>query len=98
MVMSVQVHEKTYRRDTWEYHTVDSWYLATPPEHYHTHICHIKTTINDQFTDIVHFSHKKLTRPTVTHENKIMAEILDCAKATKNLGNGNGYDEMKQLV
>ena len=31
--ISVQVHEKTDKRSTWAYHTVDRWYFATSPEH-----------------------------------------------------------------
>ena len=98
MGMSVQVHEKTDKRGTWAYNTVDGWYLATSPEHYRTHRCHIKTTRNEQLTDTVHFSHRKLTQPTITHADKVMAEVADCAKSIKNLGNGNGSKEMKQIV
>ena len=61
MGMSVQVHEKTDKRGTWAYNTVDGWYLATSPKHYRTHRCHIKTTRNEQLTDTVHFSHRKHT-------------------------------------
>ena len=44
------------------------------------------------------FSHKKITRPTITHADKIMAAIVDCAKAINNTGNSNGTDEIQQLV
>ena len=37
-------------------------------------------------------------RPTITHADKVMAGISDCAKAIKNLGNGKGSEKMKQLV
>ena len=81
--ISVQVHEKTYKRGTWVYHTVEGWYLATSPEHYRTHICHIKSTNSERFTDTIHFNHKKITRPTITHADKVMAAISDCTKAIK---------------
>ena len=61
------------------------------------HWCHIKTTSNELFTDTVKFSHKKITRPTITHADKVMAEIADCDKAIKTLGNGNGSYEIQQL-
>ena len=32
MVISVQVHEKTDKRGTWAYHTVNRWSLATSPK------------------------------------------------------------------
>ena len=39
-----QVHEKTDKRGTWAYHSVDGWYLITSPEHYRTHNYRIKHT------------------------------------------------------
>ena len=98
MGCEVQLHEKTDKRGTWAYHSLDGWYLATSPEHYCTHICHIKTTNIERFNDTAQFSHKIITKPTITHANKIMAAIADCAKAIKNMGSNNGADEMKQLL
>ena len=73
MGCEAQVHEKTDKSGTWAYHSVDGWYLATSPEHYRTHLCHIKTTNSESFTDIAQFSHQNITKPTITHANKIMA-------------------------
>ena len=70
----------------------------TSPEHYRTHRFHIKSTNSKRFADTIHFNHKELTRPTITHADKVMAAIADCAKAIKNLGNGNGGEEMRQLI
>ena len=53
MGCEAQVHEKTKKRGTWAYHSVDGWYLATSTEHYRTHLCHIKTTNSERFTDTV---------------------------------------------
>ena len=61
MGISVQVHEKTGKRGTWAYHTLDGWYLETSTEHYRTQRCHIKSTNNKRFTDTIHFKHKNLT-------------------------------------
>ena len=85
--ISVQVHKKIDKRGTWAYHIVNGWYLATSLEHYRTHRCHIKSTNSEHFTDTIHFNHKNFTRPTTTHDEKVMAEISDCAKAIKDLGN-----------
>ena len=98
MGMSVQVHKKTDKRGTRGYHTVDGWYLATSPEHYRTHRRHIKSINNKLFTDTIHFSHINLTQPTITHDKNNLAAIADCAKAIKNLGNGNRSKEMNQLI
>ena len=98
MGISVQVHEKTDKIVTWEYHTVNGWYLATSPEHYQTHRYHIKYTNNERFTDTIHYNHKDITRPTITHSDKVMAEIKDFSKSIKNLVNNNGADEIQQII
>ena len=98
MGCAVQVHEKTDKRGTWSYHSVDGWYLSTSPEHYRTHRCHIKSTNSERFTDTIQFNHKNITRPTVSHADKVMAAIADCAKAIKNICGSKGDEEMKQLV
>ena len=72
--------------------------MATSSEHYRTHRCHIKSTNREHFTDTIHFNHKKLTQPTITHTDKVMASISDCAEEIKNLSNRNGGKEMQQLI
>ena len=98
MGISVQVHEKTDKRDTWSYHTFGGWYLVTSPEQYRTHRCHIKSTNSKFFTDTINSNHKNLTQPTITHTDKVMAKISDCARAIKNLGNSNRGEKMQQLI
>jgi hypothetical protein len=44
MGCEAQVHEKTDKRGTWAYHSVDRWHLFTLQEHYPTHNHHIKRT------------------------------------------------------
>jgi hypothetical protein len=97
MGCAVQVHEKTDKRGTWAYHFVDGWYLSTSHEHYCTHRCHIKATKSERVSDTVNFSHKHITRPTITHADKIMNAIADCAKAIKDITSPNGAEEMRQL-
>ena len=98
MGISVQVYERTDKRGTWAYHTAEGWYLATSPEHYCTHRFHIKSTIIKLFIEKIHFNHKKLTQPTITHAGKVMATISNSAKEIKNLANGNGGKEMRHLL
>ena len=98
MGCDAQVHEKTDKQSTWAYHSVEGWYLATSPEHYRTHLCHIKTTNSKRFTDTDQFSHHKITKPEITHADKIMAAIADCNKAIKNMGRSYGAYELKQLI
>jgi hypothetical protein len=81
MGCDVQVHEKTDKRGTWAFHSVDGWYLSTSPEHYRTHRCHIKSTNSERLSDTVHFQHKDITRPSVTPADKLMQAIADCKRA-----------------
>ncbi len=83
MGCEVQVHEKSDSRGTWAYHSVDGWYLSTLPEHYRTHVCHIKSTKRDQLSDTVHFKHKHITNPALTHNDKIMKAVAELSKILK---------------
>ena len=87
---------KTDKRGTSAYHTVDRWYLKTSPEHYRTHLCQIKGK-GERLCDTVHFSHKTITKPTVTHADKIMNAIAECAKAIKDVKYEQGKNELKEL-
>jgi hypothetical protein len=100
MGCAVQVHEKTDKRGTWAYHSIDGWYLSTFPEHYRTHRWHIKATKSERVSDTVNFSHKNIMRPTITHADKVMNAIADCAKTKtiKDITSPNGAEEMRQLV
>jgi len=62
------------------------------------HRCHIKATKSEWVLDTVNFSHKNITRPTITHANKVMNAIADCAKAIKDITSTNGTEEIWQLV
>jgi hypothetical protein len=63
--------------------SVNGWYLSTSPDHYHTHLCHIKITSSDRLSDTVHFKHKHITNPTLTHAEKIMRALSHCAQVLK---------------
>ena len=93
----VQVHEKTDKRGTWAFHSVDGWYIATSPEHYRTHRCHIKSTNSDRLSDTVQFQHKSITNPTATHADKLMQAIDDCNQVIKGTSN-NIVDTQLQLL
>ena len=98
MGCAVQIHEKTDKRGTWAYHSVDGWNLATLPEHYRTHICHVQSTRSKRYADTVQFAHKDITNPTISHADKVIAAIADCARAIKGLSGPNGAEQMQQLL
>ena len=97
MGCQVQVHEKTDKRGTWAFHSVDGWYIATSPEHYRTHKCHIKETKSDRFSDTVQFQHKNITNPTVTPHDKLMHALADCAKAIKGIENIDTSQDLRDI-
>ena len=82
-VMCSQGSQKSDTCDTWAYHSVDGWYLSTSPNHYQTHLCLIKSTQSDQLSNTVHFKHKNITNPFLTHADKIMKAIADLANVLK---------------
>ncbi|MGV7235206.1 MAG: hypothetical protein ACQ9ET_03015, partial [Nitrosomonadaceae bacterium] len=86
MGCNVQIHEKTDKRGTWAYHSIDGWYIRTSPEHYRTQICIAKKTKESRATDTVQFNHKRITNPTLTHGDKIMKAVADCMKHVRGKG------------
>ena len=97
MGCAIQIHKKTDKRGTWAYHSLDGWYIATSPEHYRTHTCHVKSTRSERLTDTVQFQHKNITNPTVSHADKIMKAIADCAQTIKSLQTEGNDIDMRQL-
>jgi hypothetical protein len=85
MGCEAQVHEKTNKHGTWAYHSVDGWYLFTLPELYCTHYCHTKHTKSKQLSDKVQLQHKRITNPSITHANKVMYALAECAKAIQGM-------------
>ena len=85
MGCKVQVHEKTDKRGTWAFHSVDGWYLGTSPEHYRTHRCHVRDTRSERLSNTVHFHHKEITAPTLLPADKLMKAIADCAAALRGV-------------
>jgi hypothetical protein len=47
------------------------------------HLCHIKNTSSNRLLDTIHFKHKHITNPTLTHANKIMRALSHCAQILK---------------
>ena len=78
-----QIHEKTNKRGTWAYHSVDGWYLGTSPEHYRMHRCYVKSTRSERLTDTVQLNHKHITNPEVSGADKVMHAITTCIKSIK---------------
>ena len=105
MGCEAQVHEKTDKRGTWAYHSVDGvdgWYLFTSPKHYCTHNCHIKHTKSERLSDTVQFQHKRITNPTITHADKVMHALADCVKAlqgmTSNARNSQAAQDLQRII
>jgi hypothetical protein len=101
MGCAAQIHEKSDKRGTWQYHSVDGWYLYTSPDHYCTHACHIKVTKKEKLTNTVDFQHKRINNPTITHAYKVMHAIQQVIREIKKLGgieNSQEARDLQQLV
>jgi len=97
MGCKVQIHEKTDKRGTWLYHSVDGWYLSTSPEHYRVHNYYVKTTQAERLTDTIQFKHKNITNPTISPHDKIMQALANCKMALKGVMNENPNQQMEEL-
>jgi len=101
MGCEAQIHKKTDKRGTWAYHSLDGWYLNTSPEHYRVHNCHIKSTKAERLTDTIHFKHKNITNPTLSHLDKLMNALANCKAALLGqiaFKSNNTLTELKTLV
>ena len=96
MGCNAQVHEKTDKRGTWAYHSVDGWYLYTSPEHYRMHACHIKSTRGERLTDTIQLRHKHITNPTITQADKLMQAMSDCISALKGHAKNNNSKNFRE--
>eukprot|EP00956_Cyclotella_meneghiniana_P017716 scaffold29109_cov56-Cyclotella_meneghiniana.AAC.5 len=101
MGSEVQVHEKTDKRGTWAFHSLDGWYLNTSPEHYRVHNCHIKSTRAERLSDTVQIKHKHITNPTLSHSDKLMNALANCKAALMgkiNNESDHSLEELKSIV
>ena len=97
MGCEVQVHKKADKWGTWAYHSINSWYLLTSPEHYRTHVCHIKHTNSERLSDTVQFIHKNITNPLLTHADKIMRALSHCIQALKGAEATTTEQELRDI-
>jgi hypothetical protein len=96
MGCKAQIHKKTNKQGTWAYHSVDGWYF-TSPEHYPTHTCYVKATKSKHHLNTVHFKHKNITNPTITHADKVMQALVECTKTITGATGGTTAQEVKYL-
>ena len=97
MGCEAQIHEKTNKQGTWAYHSIDGWYLFTSPEPYRTHMCHVKATKSERHSDTVHFKHKNIMNPTITHPDKVMQALVECVKTITGATGETTAQEVKDL-
>jgi hypothetical protein len=94
MGCEAQIHEKTDKQGTWAYRSIEGWYLFTSPEHYRTHMCYVKATKSKCHSDTVHFKHKNITNPTITHVDKVMQALAECVKTITGATGGTTAQEV----
>jgi hypothetical protein len=47
--------------------------------------------------DTVHFKHKNITKPTITHADKVMQALVECVKTITGAMGGTTAQEAKDL-
>ena len=53
----VVMHEKQYKRASWEAHGVNGWYIGPAVEHYRCYKVYVNNTPAERNADTVDFSH-----------------------------------------
>lgn len=97
MGCEVQVHEKTDKRGTWAFHSVDGWYLLTSPEHHRVHNCQIKQMKKERLSDTVQFKHKSITNLTASPIDKLMNALANCKAALDGKIAQQPNEQLQQL-
>ncbi len=97
MGCAAQIHKKSDKHGTWQYHSVDGWYLYTSQNHYCTHACHIKTTKKRTAHQHSDFQHKRITNPTITQTDKVMHAIQQVIREIRKLGGIEKLQEARDL-
>jgi hypothetical protein len=60
-------------------------------------MCHVKATKSECHSDTVHFKHKNITNPTITHADKVMQALVECVKTITGATEGTTAQEVKDL-
>ena len=90
MGCAVLIYENSNARASWDNHAVYSWYLYISPEHYRAHVCRVKNTNADQLLDTVVFKQKNITKPKITHTDRLVKAIRNLKQSAKWMSNGKG--------
>ena len=93
----IQIHEDADKRRSWAPHTVDGWYLGTSPDHYRSHVIHVKRTRSERVSKTVFFKHKYLTNPTVSHADRVIAAAKSLYSAIGKTKRGMSDSTMQAL-
>jgi hypothetical protein len=96
MGCEVQVHENN-KHGMWAFQSVDGLYLFTSPEHYRVHNCQVKQTKKERLSNTVRFKHKNFTNPTVSPQDKLMNELVNCKAALGGKLAQQPNEQLKQL-
>ena len=83
-----QVHVKPNDRKTWDFHSQKGHYLFTSGDHYRTHNAYMHATRAERLSDTVEFQHRSITRPTVSHGDRVTRALASFVEAIKSMTKG----------
>ena len=91
---AVQIYKDAYKKKTWTAHIVVGCYLGTSPDHYRSHLIHVKGTKAECVSGTVFFKHKYLTNPIVTHADRVVNVARYLFNALNNKKRGTGSQDI----
>ncbi len=101
MGCAVQILNSKERRQSWEEHSLDGWYLRTSLDHYRSYCIFVKRTNNERISNSVNFKHQYLTQPKVTPADvaiKAIKDLTDALKGEKGEKGKQSDDEFEALA
>jgi hypothetical protein len=92
------VHIKPAIRQTWAPHAVPGWYLGTAIHHYRCHRIWIPSTRSERISDTVTWFPTKVQMPIASHDEHILAILLDLLTAVNSPSTGFEFNHDHRTV
>ena len=94
---AVYVHVPPEARRTWGVKTRPGWYVGFSPDHYRCSRNVDRRTKKESVSQTVVMKHKRITNPTVTHEDKVVHAVRQLHSSVQGMTNARGDEAMREL-
>ena len=83
-----QVYVELNSSKTWDFHSQRGYYHFTSGDHYQTHNTFTRNTKAERLSDTVDFHRRRITRPTISHADRVVKALTEFFNAIKSMTKG----------